>query len=137
LVYLLNSAIFSNSLPFQAVVSDDVQLGHHAFGTVIHPNVVIGPRVKIFHNVTMVVRSAHNPPKSIVLEDDVRIGANSVLITSRNQGIRVGRGARIGAGAVVTRDVPAGATVVSARPRVLMPDRNRETTDALDDEPAG
>jgi serine O-acetyltransferase len=35
--------------------------------------------------------------------------------------IRIGRGARIGAGAVVADDVPAGATVISQPPRVIPP----------------
>ncbi|MBM6888320.1 serine acetyltransferase, partial [Flavonifractor sp. An306] len=33
--------------------------------------------------------------------------------------IRIGANARIGAGAVVSRDVPAGATVVAQPPRIL------------------
>jgi acetyltransferase-like isoleucine patch superfamily enzyme len=46
--------------------------------------------------------------KPVVIEDDVWIGIGAVVL----KGTRIGRGARIGAGAVVTRDVPAGATVV-------------------------
>jgi acetyltransferase-like isoleucine patch superfamily enzyme len=41
------------------------------------------------------------------IEDDVAIGVGAILLP----GIRIGAGATIAAGAVVTRDVPAGALV--------------------------
>jgi serine acetyltransferase len=43
----------------------------------------------------------------IEIEDDVYIGAGATLLP----GVRLGRGAIVGAGAVVTRDVPEGAVV--------------------------
>jgi acetyltransferase-like isoleucine patch superfamily enzyme len=43
----------------------------------------------------------------VIIEDDVWIGIGAIIL----KGTRIGRGARVGAGAVVTRDVPAGATV--------------------------
>lgn len=51
---------------------------------------------------------------SIVVEDDVWIGANVTVL----RGVRIGRGAIVGANAVVTRDVPAYAIVggVPAKP---------------------
>jgi serine O-acetyltransferase len=115
----VNSTIYHNSLAPGASFSPDIKFGHHGFGTVIHSNVVIGERVKIWHNVTLAVRSSVGSPQRIIIEDDVTIGANSVVITPSEQSLRIGRGARIGAGAVVAQDVPAGATVVSQPPRVL------------------
>ncbi|MGD6390580.1 DapH/DapD/GlmU-related protein, partial [Xanthomonas citri pv. citri] len=46
---------------------------------------------------------------------DVWIGGGASLLP----GVAVGDGALIGAGSVVTRDVPAGATVVGNPARVL------------------
>jgi acetyltransferase-like isoleucine patch superfamily enzyme len=45
--------------------------------------------------------------KPVVIEDDAWIGIGAIVL----KGVRVGRGARIAAGSVVTRDVPEGATV--------------------------
>ncbi len=47
--------------------------------------------------------------------DGCLIGANASLVGD----IRVGRFAKIGAGAVVFADVPEGATVVAQPPRVI------------------
>ncbi len=118
----LNSVIYHNSLAPGASVSPDVRFGHHGFGTMIHSNVVIGKRVKIWHNVTIAVRARsgwNSEHGRIVIEDDVKIGANSVVISPLEGGLTIGHGARIGAGAIVTRDVPPGATVVSQPARVI------------------
>jgi acetyltransferase-like isoleucine patch superfamily enzyme len=51
----------------------------------------------------------------INIEDDVWIGFNVTIVS----GVRIGRGAVIAAGAVVTRDVPAGAVAGGVPARVL------------------
>jgi serine O-acetyltransferase len=127
----VNSAIYHNSLPPGATVSPDVKLGHHGFGTVVHTNVVIGRRVKIWHNVTIAMRAGSKSPYRIIIEDDVKIGANSVVISPFRRDLRIGRGARIGAGAVVSRDVAPGSTVLSAPPQVI----ERDDRDGGEDEP--
>jgi galactoside O-acetyltransferase len=50
----------------------------------------------------------------IVLEDDVWIGTAAVIL----QGVRIGRGSIIGAGAVVTRDIPPYSIAVGVPARV-------------------
>jgi serine O-acetyltransferase len=118
----LNSVLYHNSLAPAARISPDLRFGHHGFGTMIHSNVVIGRRVFIWHHVTIAVRSRSgwNEPHAITIEDDVLIGAKAMIIGPEKGSLRIGRGARIGAGAVVAKDVPAGATVVGAPPRVIL-----------------
>lgn len=51
----------------------------------------------------------------VIVEDDVLVGANAVVL----EGVRVGRGAVVAAGAVVVDDVPAGAVVAGIPARVI------------------
>jgi serine O-acetyltransferase len=128
----LNTILYHNSLAPGASVSPDILLGHYSHGIVIHRNVVIGRRVKIWHNVTLSVRASSGSNAQIIIEDDVKIGTNAVIIPPRGCSLRIGRAARIGAGVVVTHDVPARATVVGPPPRVILREATAEESPAKD-----
>jgi serine O-acetyltransferase len=115
---LLNFVLFRNLLPFEADVAPDVRMEHYGLSTVIHPNVTVGRRVRIFHHVTLASESVIGSDHRIVIGDDAVIGAGAIVIGRGNCGLEIGAKAWIGAGAVVTNDVPAGQTVVGvpARP---------------------
>jgi acetyltransferase-like isoleucine patch superfamily enzyme len=53
--------------------------------------------------------------RPVLIEDDVWIGIGAIIL----KGVHLGRGARVGAGAVVTMDVPAGATAVGNPARIV------------------
>lgn len=57
--------------------------------------------------------------KRVIIDDDVWIGARSIILPGR----KIGRGAIIGAGAVVTEDVPPYA-VVGGNPAIVLKYRN-------------
>lgn len=134
----LNTLLYHNSLSPGASVSPDILLGHYSHGIVINSNVVIGQRVKIWQNVTLTagrfargaVGSLAASAAQIIVEDGVKIGANAVIVARREETLRIGRGARIGAGTVVTQDVPPGATVVAPPPLVLTRETTSEETPA-------
>ena len=82
-------------------------------GISIGNDVFIGPKVNLItinHDVNPDNRSA-TYGRPIVIEDKVWIGINSTILP----GVRIGYGAIVGAGSVVTRDVPA-MTVVAGNP---------------------
>lgn len=90
-------------------IGNEVTLGDgvsfvHTLGVVLGGDARLGARVRIMGNVTVGTAKDNGYP---TIEDDVVIGAGARVLGP----IRVGRGAVIGANAVVIRDVPPGAVV--------------------------
>ena len=94
-----------------AVFEGRPSLPHGLHGVFISRFAVIGPRCRIYQNVTI----GEIDRKAPRIGADCLIGAGAVLVG----GIRIGNSAKIGAGAVVSRDVPDGCTVVAPPPRIL------------------
>jgi acetyltransferase EpsM len=80
--------------------------------TIINLNATIGHDVKLGNFVS--IMPGANISGNVTIDDGAFIGSGATIL----QGRTVGKGATVGAGAVVTRDVPAGITVVGvpARP---------------------
>ena len=87
-------------------------------GIVIERGVELGSRVTVMHQVTVGRKDPVAPlgqgGRLAVIEDNVFIGAGAKVLGP----VRIGRGAIVGANAVVTRDVPSHCTVVGAN-RIL------------------
>ncbi|WP_228430845.1 serine O-acetyltransferase [Baekduia soli] len=73
----------------------------------------MGANVTMGHGVTLGVREHRDGAP--VIEDDVVLSAYAQVLG----GVRVGRGAKVGAMTVVLDDVPAGATVAGIPARVV------------------
>ena len=80
----------------------------HGHGVVIGETAVIGARVTLYHDVTLGGTAITAEKRHPTLGDDVIVGAGAQLLGP----ITIGRGARVGANAVVVKDVAEGATVV-------------------------
>ena len=119
-----------------ALIRDNVTIGDNAVimmgaiinigavvgeGTMIDMGAVLGGRAivgKHCHVGAGAVLAGVIEPASatpVVIEDDVLIGANAVVI----EGVRVGRGAVVAAGAVVIEDVPEDTVVAGCPARAI------------------
>jgi len=118
LLAVFNRLMFATQLPAQTRVGRGVRLNYSGLGTVIHARAVIGNRVEIGPGVVIGGRSEIREVP--VIDDDVQIGVGAKVLGP----VHVGRGAVIGANAVVLDDVPAGA-VVGGIPAKLLRTRPR------------
>lgn len=98
-------------------LGDHVRVGFGAFlpnNVRVGDRVFIGPRVTLCDDKRPQVNTPHYRAQPPVIEADCSLGAGAVVLP----GVRIGQGALIGAGAVVTHDVEPYAVVsgVPARP---------------------
>ena len=84
-----------------------------ATGTVIEDDCFLGPAVLMMAGLTMGQRATSPSPS--IIRRGARIGSGAQILT----GVEVGEKAVVGAGSVVTRDVPPGVTVAGVPARRL------------------
>jgi acetyltransferase-like isoleucine patch superfamily enzyme len=112
------------------VVGSRTVFGHHVTVGVrdsvrIGSNCLIGEMVSIrdhdhgFHGRDVPMRQQEPLIAQVEIEDDVWIGSKATI----TRGVHIGRGAIVGANAVVTHDVPAGAIVGGIPARMIRQDR--------------
>lgn len=119
-----------------------LRLGNHVginSRCTINTDLICGNCVLIAENVGFVARDSHTfrdagtpiwkSPRGdkfqIVIEDDVWIGYGAIILS----GVTIGRGSIIGAGSIITNDVPPYSIVVPERARVL---RQRFTPEEME-----
>lgn len=98
----------------------------HGNGVVIGETAEVGNDVMIYHDVTLGGRSLAKVKRHPTLEDGVTVGAGARVLGP----IIVGKGAQVGANAVVVKDVPPGSVVVGVPGTVRQRDQVKPTDDA-------
>jgi len=112
--------ILGIELPWKTVIGAGLRLDH-GVGLVVNDHAVIGRGCHLRHCTTI----GHKRKKdgtysgSPVLGDGVDVGANVVILGE----IGVGNKSVLGAGSVVTKDVPAGSTVAGNPAKVIASSR--------------
>lgn len=105
--------LYSCDISLNADIAESVWFCHSGFGVVVNPNAVIKDNVYVQHGVT--IGEMDDSHKSPVIEENVYIGAKAMILGD----IKIGKNAKIGAGAVVITDVPENSTAVGVPAKIL------------------
>lgn len=114
IVWRLNHILFSCSIPPTTVLEEGVNIAH-GIGVVIHPYTTVGKNTLIYQNVTI---GSDNGPK---IGEDCIIGTGACVLGD----IVIGNNVKIGANAVVLKDIPDNCTVVGVPGRIIKRDGER------------
>ncbi len=124
-VYVGHHAILKGYHRNTMRIGDETWIGQQAFlhsagGIEIGARVGIGPGVRIITSAhaeagrELPILSSPIELAPVVIEDDCDLGVGAIVLP----GVHIGRGAQIGAGAVVTQDIPAYAVAVGVPAKV-------------------
>src|SRR6266851_2424647 len=100
----------------------------HGMGVVIGETTEIGDDVLIYQGVTLGGTSLKKEKRHPTIEDHVMISAGAAVIGP----VRIGRGSRIGAGAVVVSSAPPYSTIVGIPGKIIEGDAARHEVMELD-----
>lgn len=125
-VMIRPSSYYGGDLGVGLIMGEHSSIGPYGYvgcsgKIVIGKNVMFGPKCSLFaenHNFSdtrTAIKSQGVNQKGITIEDDCWIGSNVIIL----DGVTIGRGSVIGAGTVVTKDIPAGSVVVDKREKMF------------------
>ena len=105
--------LFNSYIPYQAKIGSGSRVGHRGIGVVINSEVIIGNNVLIRAHVTIGKKKSDG--KAPRIEDEVEIGDGAKILGD----VCVGKGAIVGANAVVTKDVPQGSLALGVPAKII------------------
>jgi acetyltransferase-like isoleucine patch superfamily enzyme/dTDP-4-dehydrorhamnose 3,5-epimerase-like enzyme len=107
-VFIENDVVIGD----RATVKSGVQLWD---GVALGDDVFVGPNVTFSNDAFPRSKRHRDTPLRTLVQDGASIGANATILP----GLVIGRSAMVGAGAVVTKDVPPYAVVVGSPARIV------------------
>ena len=115
-------------LPWHLTIGPNLRL-YHGIALVINDRTIIGANCVLRHSTTIGVSVTYENFEGAapIIGNNVDIGSNVVILGP----INIGNDVIIGAGSVVTKDVPAGAVVVGNPAKILRYRNNAHKTCAV------
>ena len=107
-----NNSFFNRDVHINADIGGQIIIGDNCL---IGPGVVMRTASHCFEKKEVNIREQGHQIADILIEDECWIGANAIILG----GVHIGKGAIIGAGAVVTKDIPSMAIAVGVPAKVL------------------
>lgn len=105
----------------EVVIGDNCRFQAHIFvpeRTKIGNNVFVGPRVTFLndkHPTAKKTIAGTYETNPVIIEDEVSIGGGAIILP----GVKIGKNAIVGGGAVVTKDIPPYSVVIGNPARVV------------------
>ena len=126
-VMIRPSSYYGGDLGVGLTMGEHSSIGPHGYvgcsGKItIGKNVMFGPKCSLFAENHLfgdkdaTIKSQGVSQKGITVEDDCWIGSNCVIL----DGVTIGKGSVIGAGTLVTKDVPPGSIVMDKRNKSVL-----------------
>lgn len=131
-VYIGHCTILKGYFQKTMVIGEGAWIGqqcflHSAGGIIIGRNVGLGPAVKIIssqHECNGIKPILHSTIKfeKVTIEDNCDIGIGAIILP----GVTIGQGSQIGAGAVVSKDIPPLSIAVGVPAKIIRNRRNKK-----------
>lgn len=125
-VMIRPSSYYGGDLGAGLVMGEHSSIGPHGYigcsGKItIGKNVMLGPKCSlfaenhVFSNTNITIKGQGVEQKGIIIEDNCWIGSNCIIL----DGVTIGKDSVIGAGTLVTTDIPPGSLVMDKRYKVI------------------
>lgn len=110
-----NCASFGTDLGQGAEFATPPHLPHGPNGIIISKFAKIGRNCRIYHQVTIATKKIDDKFVSAIIGDNCTLGAKCTILG----GVRVGNNVKVGANAVVTKDIPDNCTVAGVPAKII------------------
>lgn len=103
-INLIVRIIYGCDIPCSLRLPKNIYFAHNGLGVIINESCILGENITIYPHVILGKHKGLCP----IIGDNVFIGAKSMILG----GVKIGAGAKIGAGSIVMKDVQEGEIII-------------------------